>query len=194
LAFPAAQGWSSLSGGGEDEGIPAALLQMPIERLGLQFRSIASAFFRVCGTSRCSMTSFCRKYSSGSHRNLMVLSSLKTPRSAQKRPANHGIGPVTLAAFHFDPKPFGGHCKLHGLDDTGGRNAQPLTRSNLPFMPSAQHFPPALSCLEMPPDSWENPEIQPQVITCLHDPDKSGQTDFFPWRYRLFSGLFLRDL
>jgi hypothetical protein len=55
--------------GGEDERIPAALLQMPIERLGLQFRSIASAFFRVCGTSRCSMTSFCRKYSSGSSHN-----------------------------------------------------------------------------------------------------------------------------
>jgi hypothetical protein len=111
---------------------------MPIERLGLQFRSIASAFFRVCGTSRCSMTSFCRKYSSGSHRNFMVLSFLKTPRSLQARPANHGIGPVSRAVFHFDPKLFGGHSR--------------------------------------------------------HGPGKSGQTDFSPWCYRLFSGLFLREL
>ena len=32
-------------------------------------------------------------------------------------------------------------------------------------MPSAQHFPPALSGLEMTPDSVESHEIQPQVIT-----------------------------
>jgi hypothetical protein len=61
-------------------------------------------------------------------------------------------------------------------------------------MPSAQHFPTALSGLEIPPASRESREIQPQVITCLHDPGKSGQTDFFPWCYRLFSGLFLREL
>jgi hypothetical protein len=46
----------------------------------------------------------------------------------------------------------------------------------------------------MASDSRENPEIQPQAITFLHDPGKSGKTDFFPWCYRLFSGLFLRDL
>jgi hypothetical protein len=45
------------------------LREMLKERLGLQFRSIASAFFRVCVTWRCSMTSFCRKYSSGSSHN-----------------------------------------------------------------------------------------------------------------------------
>ncbi len=27
-----------------------------------------------------------------------------------------------------------------------------------------------------------------------HGPGKSAQTDFFSWRYRLFSGLFLREL
>jgi hypothetical protein len=32
-------------------------------------------------------------------------------------------------------------------------------RSNLPFMPSAQHFPPALSSLEMTPDSGESHEM-----------------------------------
>jgi hypothetical protein len=58
-------------------------------------------------------------------------------------------------------------------------------------MPSAQHFPTTLSGLEIPPASRENREIQPQVITFLHDPGKPGQTDFFPWCYRLFSGLFL---
>jgi hypothetical protein len=67
----------------------------------------------------------------------MAINALRTPRSVQARPANHGIGPVSLAVFHFDPKLFGGHSR--------------------------------------------------------HDPGKSGQTDFFPWRYRLFSGLFLSE-
>jgi hypothetical protein len=60
-------------------------------------------------------------------------------------------------------------------------------------VPSAQHFSPALSAPEMPPDSRGNPQIKPQVTTCLHHSGKSGQTDFFPWRYRLFSDLFLRE-
>ena len=74
----------------------------------------------------------------GSPHHLMAISALKTPRSVHARPANHGIGPVSLAVFHFDPKLFGGHPR--------------------------------------------------------HGPGRSGQTDFFPSRYRLFSGLFLREL
>jgi hypothetical protein len=36
----------------------------------------------------------------------------------QARPANHGIGPVSLAVFHFDPKLFGGHSR-HGPGKSG---------------------------------------------------------------------------
>jgi hypothetical protein len=37
------------------------------------------------------------------------------------------IIPVLLGAFHVDPKAFGGHSKLHGLDDPERRDAQHLT-------------------------------------------------------------------
>jgi hypothetical protein len=33
---------------------------------------------------------------------------------------------IALGGGHFDPKPFGGHRKLHGLDDTGRRDAKHL--------------------------------------------------------------------
>jgi hypothetical protein len=61
-------------------------------------------------------------------------------------------------------------------------------------MPAAQHVPPALSGLEIPPASRGNPQIKPQAITRLHHSGKSAQTDFFPWCYRLFSELFLCEV
>ncbi len=53
--------------------------------------------------------------------------------SAATAPAgSRAVTPVSLVIApggggHFDPKPFGGHSKLHGLDDPGGRDTQPLT-------------------------------------------------------------------
>jgi hypothetical protein len=53
-------------------------------------------------------------------------------------------------------------------------------------MPSAQHVPPTLYGLEMPPDSRKNQEIKPQVITGCMIPASlakrifsHGVTDYF---------------